>query len=150
MKKQKTGSVSNKREAKPECQFGFVRIELIDHFVSDQHQLEIGDSIKFNLAIDLKADYNKSFLLIKVRCAFSLLDGTEIMYLIVENEFEIKSLRQHVVNKKFVNKTFIQFLAELSLNHTRGLQGNMINNTNLYRLFIPPADLSQVKNDIIE
>jgi hypothetical protein len=77
-------------------------------------------------------------------------DESPVLTFTVENEFHIPNLEKLIVNNKFIEKDFLEYLADLSLSQTRGLQASIINGTPLFRLFIPIADLSQVRNDTIK
>jgi len=130
--------------------FGIVRIELVDKNISSDFEPKNNDNIKFKASVDLSSDNDKSYLLVKISCSFLLDDESEILSFIVHNEYHIKDLKSYIVNKKFIDKGFIQYIADLSFNHTRGIQATIINNTKLSKMYIPIIRLDKISDEPIE
>ena len=140
--------IVNRGKSRP-IAYSIERIELIEKKINTEYKPKNEDDITFKLAVDLTANNQKSLLLVKIGCSFSFDGDVEIFSMIVDNEYYISNLKSYIVNKKFSEKGFIEYIADLSLSHVRGIQSTIINGTSLERLFVPVLQLDNVANEPI-
>lgn len=143
-------SVSNKKEIRQPIAFSISRIELIDSSsnVPENFEFKVGEKFTFKLSVDFIADRKLSMLTVKISYSF-FMDNDEIFNIIVENDYCITNISKYIVDKKFSDRIFIKYIANLSLNHARGIQGTVIKGTPLSKLFIPVVQLDKIENEII-
>jgi hypothetical protein len=72
-----------------------------------------------------------------------------VFSMVVNNEYCINNIAKYIVDKKFSDRIFIKYIADLSLNHARGIQATIIKDTPLSKLFIPVVQLDRIENEII-
>lgn len=139
------------KETKEPIRFAILRIELKKPSINESYISKESDNIQFTLGLDLTANKTESTLTITVRSQFELDDHTRILSFNVENEYRIPNIQNYIIDKKFTEKGFLEFIADLSLSHARGLQSTLINNhAQLNGLYVPVANLGAVRNDNIE
>ena len=147
----KTSIKRVKEDHLPPVSFAINRIELIDSSYNTPENIELkkGDKFTIRLKIDLSANIEKSTLLVRIS-SFIVHRDITIVTVIVDNEYSIKNLSTYLVNQKFKYKNFIEFIADLSLSHTRGIHATYMSTTMIKNIFLPVVKLSDIVNEPIE
>ncbi len=142
--------VNNKKEIRQPVSFSISRIELIESSINvpEKFEFKVGEKFTFKLSVDFTSDKQLSLLTVKISYFFYMHDDI-VFSMVVNNEYCINNIAKYIVDKKFSDRIFIKYIADLSLNHARGIQATIIKDTPLSKLFIPVVQLDRIENEII-
>jgi len=134
-----------KRKTKKYINYSLEAIDLISNSInvpqnfdaSDEHGLTFGLELKSTIKID------EELLIIEINYEF-LKDAITVFNIVVQNIFKIDRIKNYVKNEQIEQKEFYEFLVELSINHTRGVQSQLLKNTPLARFYIPFIDVLDI------
>lgn len=143
---QKKHIQKKKRKA---IEFAISRIDLVDININcpDGFDASSKSSFKYKLSAHFSIDKDNSSLKVTISYLF-LRDSDTLLNLSVENEYHIRDLTSLIVNEKICDDGFVYYIAELSINQTRGIQAFLIKDTPLKGLYIPPIPASNLENKI--
>jgi hypothetical protein len=151
MNKKKPSTTTVKKAKIEPITFGIAKIELCQ-FVNNippTFAPKNEDKVRFNLTIKLSDEGDKKTLKISVTSVI-LVNEVEMTNVVVDSHFAIKNLLSYIVDRKFVDKGFIKYLAEVSVGHLRGMQAELLHQTPLNKIFLPMFDLTNISNENIE
>jgi len=146
-----TKKQANRKETRRPIAFSISQIELIESSmdIPENFEFKLGEKFTFKLSVDFSANKEKSLLTVRIGYIFYMED-VAILSMIVNNNYHIANLSTYIINKKFTDKFFIEYIADLSIDHARGIQSGLIKDTVLNGIFIPIVQLDNIANETIE
>ena len=143
------GTKHSKENPKKKASFNMSinRIELLNSFFDPSIITNNTDSnLTYELSVDINLDSENSFIIIIVGYVF-LSNSKNVFSISVLNEFGIYGVAN--IKTEFKSEKAFVHLVGLSINHTRGVQSTLIQDTTIKNKYIPPITADRILQQFV-
>lgn len=140
---------SNKRNTEKKrvdpVKFRISKISLVKQFVDHPTHLNYDETGNYGylFEVDINLLEDKSIVQVIISYKFYFKEH-ELLNMKVENDFNIENFNKVVINEEIVDKIFLVFLVNISINHTRGIQSIITKETPYRNYYIPPLTRDRI------